>query len=139
MSAPFSRRAPHRFFFLWWFFILLVCVGVMRLYFSFAWWVCGIVVPQIATSILFIYDKLVAGTRWVRVPEKVLLVSSLPGPIGAYLSMQLVRHKTRKESFLWWWKALLLLEGILIVGLVFFLWRTEFFPDLPSLFNFWKW
>ena len=55
-----------------------------------------------ATAIIaFIYDKRISGGRLTRVPENVLLgIALLGGSPGAILAMRLVRHKTKKRSFL---------------------------------------
>ena len=46
------------------------------------------------------YDKAIAGSGWRRIPEKLLLAIALAGgTIGAFVGMQVFRHKTAKESF----------------------------------------
>ena len=46
------------------------------------------------------YDKGIAGTNSMRVPEKVFYtVAALGGSIGVLLGMQYFRHKTKKASF----------------------------------------
>lgn len=55
---------------------------------------------SMATFILCAYDKRVAGTEGMRVPESVLLGAAfLGGSLGLLLAMRLFRHKTRKKSF----------------------------------------
>ena len=52
------------------------------------------------TFLAYGYDKAIAGTRSVRVPEGVLLALALAGgTIGALAGMQIFRHKTRKTIF----------------------------------------
>ena len=47
------------------------------------------------------YDKLAAKASRRRVPEKVLLLLAvLGGAIGEYVTMKLIRHKTKKPKFM---------------------------------------
>ena len=47
------------------------------------------------------YDKMIAGTGRMRVPEAVLLgLAAVGGAAGALLGMLLFQHKTSKVSFL---------------------------------------
>ena len=53
-----------------------------------------------AVFILCGYDKSIAGSAVLRVPEKVLLSAALlGGSAGLLVGMNLWRHKTRKASF----------------------------------------
>lgn len=54
---------------------------------------------NILTFILYAMDKLKAIRHSYRIPEKVLLTVSFFGPVGAFLSMETFRHKTRKRKF----------------------------------------
>jgi len=67
----------------------------------------------------FAYDKYVAGTGRRRVPERTLLLLAFAGPFGAFGSMVLIRHKTRKLRF-WLVKVFLTLH---IAGIVYLLFR----------------
>ena len=52
------------------------------------------------TFLLYGFDKLIAGSGRRRVPEAVLLmIAFLGGWPGAFVAMQLFRHKTAKASF----------------------------------------
>jgi len=69
----------------------------------------------------FGYDKQIAGTRRVRVPEAVLLGLALAGgTLGAYAGMHLFHHKTAKASFLqrFGWIA----AGQALLLLAYFIW-----------------
>jgi len=49
--------------------------------------------------LLFAYDKRKAArTEW-RIPERTLLASAAIGPAGAFVAMNLFRHKTQKLTF----------------------------------------
>lgn len=61
-----------------------------------AWWLA----LNVATVLLFGYDKAIAGGRRRRIPERTLLGFALiGGSPGALLAMGLFRHKTAKPSF----------------------------------------
>lgn len=55
---------------------------------------------NLGVFLLYGFDKWSAGRSGLRVPERLLLFSSAAGPAGAYCSMKLFRHKTRKARFL---------------------------------------
>lgn len=51
---------------------------------------------------VFAWDKWMSKWKKRRVPESTLLILTLlGGEVGAICAMLLVRHKTRKRSFLW--------------------------------------
>ncbi|ACL16082.1 DUF1294 domain-containing protein [Methanosphaerula palustris] len=50
--------------------------------------------------LLYGYDKQQAQRREWRISERVLLLSSIAGPFGAFAGMQFFRHKTKKTIFL---------------------------------------
>lgn len=52
------------------------------------------------TFFIYGYDKAIAGSAAIRVPEKVLLgLVWIGGTLGALAGMKVFRHKTMKESF----------------------------------------
>ena len=54
----------------------------------------------VVTFLTYGYDKAIAGSKWTRVPEKVLLLLAfVGGTIGALMGMRLFHHKTAKGSF----------------------------------------
>jgi uncharacterized membrane protein YsdA (DUF1294 family) len=48
---------------------------------------------------LFWFDKSQARAHGSRAPERLLLMFSLAGGIGAWMGQHILRHKTRKEPF----------------------------------------
>lgn len=97
---------------LWW---LLQLDGLLS-------WLAGI---NLATAALYVYDKAIAGSRRVRVPERALLVLALVGGTpAAYASMRLVHHKTAKQGFQrrFW---LIVAGQILVMAAYFFLIRPR--------------
>ena len=60
------------------------------------WWLAF----NLATALVYGYDKAIAGGHRRRVPERTLLGLALcGGTAGALLAMWLFRHKTAKRSF----------------------------------------
>ncbi len=81
---------------------------------------CWLIATNLTAFIAFAYDKSVAGRRWARVPESVLLgIALIGGSPGALISMRLVHHKTAKRSFLLKMAIVLVLQVVLIA--VYFL------------------
>lgn len=61
----------------------------------------GVVIFSLAAFGMAVYDKAQARRRGARIPERtLLLVAAAGGSPGLLLAMLLVRHKTRKASFL---------------------------------------
>jgi uncharacterized membrane protein YsdA (DUF1294 family) len=80
-----------------------------------------LVAITLVTFLAYGYDKAIAGSNRMRIPEKVLLVLTFTGgTVGAFVGRALFRHKTIKRSFriqLW---LVVLLQIILV--LVYILW-----------------
>lgn len=57
-------------------------------------------VVNVATFVVYGWDKLCAIQRWWRVPEKILLLLALiGGSVGAMAAMAVFRHKTQHLKF----------------------------------------
>jgi uncharacterized membrane protein YsdA (DUF1294 family) len=65
---------------------------------------------------MFGLDKSQAKRNAWRISESVLLVLAFLGPFGAFLTMQLFRHKTRKPKF-WLVPIFLVIHSTLLVYL----------------------
>jgi uncharacterized membrane protein YsdA (DUF1294 family) len=64
------------------------------------WVVAWIIAISAITVLAFGYDKGVAGSGAMRVPERVLLaLTAAGGTLGAVVGMHVFRHKTVKETF----------------------------------------
>lgn len=85
--------------------------------FSFTNLIFGLLgILNLTTFLMFGFDKLIAGGRAQRVPEKALwLMSVLGGSVGGLLGMYVFHHKTRKLSFLLVMAGIFLLQMILLV------------------------
>ena len=72
-----------------------------------------LLIVNVATFLVYVYDKVVSGRRIRRVPEGFLHSCSLiGGSLGALLAMQLVRHKTSKRKFQVVFWSIVLLQAI---------------------------
>jgi uncharacterized membrane protein YsdA (DUF1294 family) len=100
----------------------LTLLMVMRL--GFATWIAYGIAINATTLLAYTYDKRIAGGDRQRVPERVLHGLALFGGTPAALAGQLVlRHKTRKSSFLGWFWAIVALQ---VAGVALWLWlRTR--------------
>lgn len=78
---------------------------------------------NLATIVLYGYDKAIAGGTRRRVPENALhLVAIAGGSPGALLAQVLFRHKTVKASFrrVYW---LIVVLQLVAMGAAFWIWR----------------
>ncbi len=57
------------------------------------------IIFDVITFFLYLIDKVKAMRHSWRIPERTLLLFSLPGGVGAMLGMLLARHKIRKWYF----------------------------------------
>ncbi len=82
----------------------------------FAW----LAAANAAAFLTYGYDKAVAGSKRTRVPESTLLLLALVGgSLGAFVGMEVFRHKTSKGSFrLRFW--LVVLAQAALVGAYWF-------------------
>jgi uncharacterized membrane protein YsdA (DUF1294 family) len=61
---------------------------------------CWLIAATAVTFLTYGYDKAIAGSRMTRVSERTLLfLAFIGGSVGAFVGMQLFRHKTVKGSF----------------------------------------
>ena len=70
---------------------------------------------------LTMYDKLAAQTGRRRIPEKTLMLFGFfGGAIGMYMTMQLIRHKTKHKKFMIGLPIFIILHLAVIVAVVLF-------------------
>jgi len=81
-----------------------------------AWWLA----LNVATVLVYGYDKAIAGGPRRRIPERTLLaLALLGGSPGALLAMGLFRHKTAKASFRRAMMVIVALQ-VVVLGWLFF-------------------
>ena len=88
-------------------------------------------VISLISMIVCIYDKVISkrGRVELRIPEKSLFLwSALGGSLVMYITMQIIRHKTKHVSFMVGIPVILLLQVALLVALIYF-------GILPPLFG----
>ena len=75
----------------------------------------AIIFINIITFFLYGLDKLKAVNHWWRIPEWVLLgLAVAGGSVGAYLGMQVFRHKTLKPLFRFGVPVILLVQAAVV-------------------------
>lgn len=85
-----------------------------------------LVLINLLTAAVYIWDKHQAVERHWRVPEARLLgLAAIGGALGALLAMQVWRHKTHKWHFALGVPLMLVLQAVLLIFLVF-----EWLPKL---------
>lgn len=78
-----------------------------------------LLVINIITSLVFIYDKSASINNKWRIPERVLWLLSLAGgALFAYLTMITIRHKTQKKDFKLFMPTLMFLQIILLFYII---------------------
>ena len=90
-----------------------------------------IIVVSICSIIVCIYDKKISKRNNVklRIPEKSLFIwSAVGGSVAMYITMKLMRHKTKHVSFMVGIPVIFVLQVALMVALIYF-------GILPSLFG----
>ncbi|HZW48730.1 MAG TPA: DUF1294 domain-containing protein [Bacillota bacterium] len=69
--------------------------------------------------LLFGYDKLIAGGKKRRIPEKSLWLAALfGGAVGSLLAMKVFRHKTQHTNFVVGIPFLAVVQGVLLYIIV---------------------
>ncbi len=74
-----------------------------------------IIVINLSSAVICIFDKFQAKRRGMRVPEKTLFaVSIVGGAFGMYITMQLIRHKTKHKRFMIGLPIIILVQCVLL-------------------------
>ena len=82
-----------------------------------------IAVVSLISIVVCIYDKKISKRNNVklRIPEKTLFIwSAVGGSLAMYVTMQLIRHKTKHVSFMVGIPVIFILQVALIVALAYF-------------------
>lgn len=91
-----------------------------RLPLAVFWWYCGL---SSLAFVIYGWDKLSAKRDWRRTPEKSLhLLAVTGGWPGALLGQQVFRHKTSKRSFQ---RAYWAMVALNCLGLIAMVWSQE--------------
>ncbi len=74
---------------------------------------------NVVSVILCIADKLKAKLGGWRVPEKTLFIASaIGGSIGMYITMNLIRHKTKHKRFMIGLPVIIIVQSALLIWLL---------------------
>ncbi|MCU0692372.1 MAG: DUF1294 domain-containing protein [Polyangiaceae bacterium] len=80
-------------------------------------WLAWFLAVNLVTLLTYAYDKRIAGSGGLRVPETTLLGLALVGGTpGAILAMQYFRHKTAKRSFKTQFRLVVVVQVVLLIG-----------------------
>ena len=83
-----------------------------------------IAIISFISMVLCIYDKIISKKNRVelRVPEKtLLLLSFIGGAVAMYLTMQMIRHKTKHAKFMIGIPIIMILHAALVICYFYFL------------------
>jgi uncharacterized membrane protein YsdA (DUF1294 family) len=76
-------------------------------------------VLNLATLLIFGWDKLAAAEGRSRVPERALLtLAAIGGSPGALLARPIFRHKTRKQPFSAWLMLIVFVQATLVTAVL---------------------
>ena len=89
--------------------------------FNFYYLLIGyLIIISLVSVIVTITDKYQAQKQGWRVPEATLLtLSAMGGSVAMYVTMQLIRHKTRKLKFMLGIPAIMVLQAALVIGVIY--------------------
>ena len=82
-----------------------------------------VAVVSLCSIVACIYDKKISKRNNVklRIPEKSLFIwSAVGGSVAMFITMRLIRHKTKHLSFMIGIPAIILVQAALIFALVYF-------------------
>ncbi len=85
---------------------------------------CWLALISLISVIVTVADKSAARRGRRRVPERtLLLLAALGGAVAMYITMHLIRHKTRKAKFMVGIPAILVAELALVAAVWWFCYR----------------
>ena len=120
-----GRASPYRLFTLLGLLAGSAVAVALRLQFAAHWFLAYLAGANVATLLLYAYDKAAAARNgWTRVPERVLHGLALLGGSPAALLAQLVlRHKTLKRPFRAWFVAICAVQLLALAAWAY--WRIS--------------
>ena len=80
------------------------------------------VIISIISFFVCVYDKKISKKNRVelRIPEKVLLIlSAIGGSVAMFITMLIIRHKTKHIKFMLGIPVIMILQAALILGIIF--------------------
>ena len=78
-----------------------------------------LLVINLSSAVICIFDKFQAKRGGLRVPEKYLLgFSAFGGALGMYITMQFIRHKTKHKRFMIGMPIIILVQCIILLWLL---------------------
>lgn len=118
-----SYRSPYWLFSLVAVAIVLVITLPLVIGLNWSWLWSYLIAINVATFILYGYDKSVAGNGGRRVPENVLHGAELLGGTpAAFIAQRLFHHKTQKSSYQTRFWLIVAVQVIFVVALWFLGW-----------------
>lgn len=80
---------------------------------------CYLVAISVVSVVICVYDKIAAKRSFQRISEKsLLLLSSIGGALAMYITMRIIRHKTKHTKFMLGLPVIILVQ-IAIILLIF--------------------
>jgi|GEM_PF-403610 len=114
---------------------MLIAFGAVSALTAAVWWYgvfhnpmqSWLIAVTLVSLLIFGYDKAIAGSGRIRIPEKVLLaLCATGGTVGALMGMRLFRHKTCKVPFISKLLTILMVQTGLVFG--YWLFLTSAYP-----------
>ena len=98
----------------------VVIMAIGMIVFSLAWLWAYLIAVNLTALILYAYDKLVAGSGKLRVPERTLhLVELFGGTLGGFIGQRVFHHKSAKGSYQRTFWLIVIVQVIIVAGLYF--------------------
>lgn len=113
------RRKPYALASVFFLFCFVATSTTLHLFLPWSWIWIFLMGWNVATFLLYGFDKWQAGGKRLRVPEMLFYtVMFLGGSVGTLLGMQVFHHKTRKTSFQLVVALLLLIQVAIFVSVI---------------------
>ena len=78
-----------------------------------------LLIMNVSSAVICIFDKSQAKRGGLRVPENTLFAFSIAGGgVGMYITMQLIRHKTKHKRFMIGLPVIILVQCALLIWLL---------------------